>query len=116
MKVDQTGRGRDPHVDAVMGFLERGKPRQQPFCGQRCQRRYRQHMAVVLAQQAVGREPHIVERGADPGEIVFRLRRQCQRAVLADEQANPEFSLQPFDLMADRGLRHVQLGGGLRET
>jgi hypothetical protein len=28
----------------------------------------------------------------------------------ADEQANPEFLLQPFDLMADRGLGDVQLG------
>ena len=42
--------------------------------------------------------------------------RQCQRAVLPDEQANPEFLLQPFDLMADRSLRDVQLGSRQREA
>ena len=73
-------------------------------------------MVVVLAQQPVGREPQIVEGGADAGEVFLRLRRQRQRAVLADEQANAEFFLQPLDLMADRGLRDVQLGRGLRET
>ncbi len=73
-------------------------------------------MVIVLAQQAVGGKPQVVERGADPREVVFRLRRQCQRAVLADEQPNAEFFLQPLDLMADRGLRDVQLGGGLREA
>ena len=38
LEIDQAGRGGDPHVDAGMGFLERGKPRQQPFCGERRQR------------------------------------------------------------------------------
>ena len=73
-------------------------------------------MVVVLAQQAVGRKPEIVERGADAGEIFLRLLRQRQRTVLADEQANAELFLQPLDLVADRGLRDVQLGGGLGET
>ena len=73
-------------------------------------------MVVVLAQQAVGRKPEIVEGGADAGEIFLRLLRQRQRAVLADEQANAEFFLQPLDLMADRGLRDVQLGRRLREA
>ncbi len=45
-----------------------------------------------------------------------RLRRQRQRAILADEQPKAEFFLQPLDLMADRGLRDVQLGRRLRET
>ena len=99
-----------------MGFLERGQPRQQPFGGQRRQRRDRQHTVVVLAQQAVGGESQIVERGTDAGEVVLRLRRQCQGAVLADEQANPKLFLQPFDLMADRSLRDVQLGRRLREA
>ena len=67
-------------------------------------------MVVVPAQQPVGGEPQIVERGADAGEIFLGLRRQRQRAVLPDEQADPEFLLQPPDLMADRGLRDVQLG------
>ena len=73
-------------------------------------------MVVVLAQQPVGGEPQIVERGADAGEVILGLRRQGQRAVLADEQADPEFLFQPFDLMADRGLRDVQLGRRLREA
>ena len=69
-------------------------------------------MVVVLAQQPVGGEPQVVEGGADAGEIVPGLRRQRQRAVLPDEQADPEFLLQPPDLMADRGLRDVQFGRG----
>ena len=73
-------------------------------------------MVVVLAQQPIGGEPEIVEGGADAGEVVLRLRRQRQRAVLADEQADAEFLLQPLDLMADRGLRDVQFGGRLRKT
>src|SRR5437899_12096678 len=73
-------------------------------------------MIVVLAQQAVGRKPEIVECGADAGEIFLRLQRQLQLTVLADEQANAELFLQPLDLVADRGLRDVQLGGGLGET
>ena len=73
-------------------------------------------MVVVLAQQAVGRKPEIVERGADAGEIFLRLLRQRQRTVLADEQANAELFLQPLDLVADRGLRDVQLGRRLRKT
>ena len=67
-------------------------------------------MVVVLAQQPVGGEPQIVERGADAGEIFPRLRRQRQRAVLPDEQLIAELLLEPPDLMADRGLRDVQLG------
>ena len=93
-----------------------GQPRQQPFRGQRGQRRDRQHMVVVLAQQPVGREPEVVEGGADARQIVLRLRRQRQRAVLPDEQANAELFLEPPDLMADRGLRHVQLGRGQGEA
>ena len=80
------------------------------FGGERGQRRDRQHMVVVLAQQPVGREPQVVESGADAGEIFPGLRRQRQRAVLPDEQADPEFLLEPPDLMADRGLRDVQFG------
>ncbi len=67
-------------------------------------------MVVIPAQHPVGCEPQIVKRSADTGEIVFGFRRQRQRAVLPDEQANSQFLLQPFDLMADRGLRDVQLG------
>ena len=67
-------------------------------------------MVVVLAQQPVGGEPQIVERGADAGKIIPGLRRQRQRAVLPDEQADPEFLLEPPDLMADRGLGDVQFG------
>src|SRR5215216_6891435 len=73
-------------------------------------------MVIVLAQQAVGRKPEIIERGTDAGEIVLRLLRQRQRTVLADEQANAELFLQPLDLVADRGLRDVQLERRLRKT
>src|SRR5665213_1919673 len=66
-------------------------------------------MVVVLAQQAVGGEPQIVERSPDAGQIIPGLRRQRQRAVLPDEQPNPQFLLKPPDLMADRGLGDVQL-------
>jgi hypothetical protein len=65
-------------------------------------------MVLVLAQQAIGRKLEIAER-ADAGEILAGFRRQCQRPVLPDEQANPKLLLQPFDWMADRGLRDVQL-------
>ena len=99
-----------------MGFLKCRQPRQQPFGGERGQRRDGQHMVVVFAEQAVGRKPEIVERSADAGEIFLRLLRQRQRAVLADEQTNAELFLQPLDLMADRGLRDVQLGRRLGEA
>ena len=78
--------------------------------------RDRQHVVIVLAQQPVGGEPQIVERGADAGQVIPGFRRQRQRAVLPDEQANPQFLLQPPDLMADRGLRDVQLGGRIGEA
>jgi hypothetical protein len=97
-------------------FLEVGDARQQPFRGERSQRRDRQHIAVVLAQQPVGREPEVVESGADAREIFLGFRGQRQRAVLPDEQTDAEFLLQPPDLMADRGLRHVQFGRGQREA
>src|SRR5262249_54803537 len=58
----------------------------------------------------------IVEGGADARQVVARLRGQGQRAVLPDEQADAQLLLQPPDLMADRGLRHVQLGGRLGEA
>ena len=115
-EIDQRGRGGDADVDAGMRLLERGEPRQQPFGGQRGQRRDRQHMVVVLAQQPVGREPQIVKGGADAGQVIPGLRRQRQRAVLPDEQADPQLFLQPPDLMADRGLRDVQLGGRIGEA
>src|SRR5229473_1722282 len=67
-------------------------------------------MVVVFTQHPIGREPQIIKRGADTGQIILGFRCQRQRAVLPDEQANPEFLLKPFDLMADRGLRDVQLG------
>src|ERR1017187_8917034 len=67
-------------------------------------------MVVIPAQHPVGCEPQIVERRADTGEIIPGFRRQRQRAVLPEEQANPEFLLKPPDLMADGGLRDVQFG------
>ena len=73
-------------------------------------------MVVVLAQQPVGGKPEIIEGGADAGQVVFRFRRQRQRAVLPDEQANPQFLLQPPDLMADGGLRDVQFGRRIGEA
>ncbi len=73
-------------------------------------------MVVVFAQHPVGREPQIIERGADAGQVVPGFRRQGERAVLPDEQAYPEFLLETFDLMADRGLRDVELGRRLREA
>src|SRR5260370_3964176 len=73
-------------------------------------------MVVVPARARGGREPQIIERSADTGEILFGFRRQRQRAVLPDEQANPEFLLQPPDLLADRGLRDVQLGSSSGEA
>ena len=44
-----------------------GQPRQQPFGGERSQRRDRQHLVVVLAQQPVGGKPEVVEGGVDTG-------------------------------------------------
>src|SRR5713226_5988550 len=73
-------------------------------------------MVVVFTQHPVGREPQIIKRGADTGKIILGFRRQRQRAVLPDEQANSQFLLKPFDLMADSGLRDVQLGRRLREA
>lgn len=52
----------------------------------------------------------------DAGQIVPALRCQRKRTILSHEQLQPELPLQPLDLMADRGLGDVQLGGGLRET
>ena len=72
--------------------------------------RDRQHAIIVLAQQPVGGEPQVVERGADPGKVIPGLWRQRQGAVLPDKQANSKLVLQPPDLMADRGLRDVQFG------
>src|SRR6185437_15508992 len=54
--------------------------------------------------------------GADAGQIIARLRREFERAILSDEQADSEFVLQPLDLMADRGLGDVQLACGLGEA
>jgi len=99
-----------------MFLLERGQPGQKPFGGERGQGRDRQHTVVVLAQQLVGGEPEIVERGPDAREVILGLRRQGQRAVLPDKQGDSELLLQPLDLMADRGLRHVQLGRRLGEA
>jgi len=73
-------------------------------------------MVVILAQEPVGSQPQIVECRADPGEIFPGFRRQRQCAVLPDEQANPQFLLEPPDLMADRGLRDVQFGSRIGEA
>ena len=73
-------------------------------------------MVVVFAQHPVGGKPQIIKRGADAGQIILGFRRQCQRTVLPDEQANSQLLLEPFDLMADRGLRDVQLGSRLRKA
>jgi len=58
---------------------------------------------IVPAQQPFGREPQIVECGADTGQIIPRFRVNAS-ARSADEQANPQFFLKPPDLMADRGF------------
>ena len=50
------------------------------------------------------------------GQVALRLARQRQAAIAPLEQAEAELLLQPADLMADRGLRHVQLGGGEGEA
>src|ERR1700726_2763796 len=99
-----------------MGFLKGGEPWQQPLCGQRGQRTDREYMVVVVAQQPVGGEPQVVERGADAGKIIPGFRRQRQCAVFPDEQANPQFLLKPADLMADRGLGDVQFRRGNRKA
>src|SRR4030088_854872 len=49
LEVDQGGRGGDADVDPRMGFLERRKPRQQPFRRPAPQGAHRQHTIVVLA-------------------------------------------------------------------
>jgi len=85
LEIDQAGRGGDSDIDAGMLLLKRGKPRQQPLCGQRCQRADRQHMVIVLAQQPVGGKPQIVKRRANAGQIIPGFGGQCQRAVLPDE-------------------------------
>ena len=73
-------------------------------------------MVVALAQEPVGCEAQIVERSADAGEIIAGFRRQRQRAVLPDEQADSEFLLKPPYLMADSGLRDVQFGSSNGKT
>src|ERR1700759_1203421 len=73
-------------------------------------------MVVVLAQQAVGREPQIVERGADARQVISGLGRQRQRAVLPDEQADSQLLFEPPDLMADCGLGDVQFARRVGEA
>jgi len=83
--------------------------------GQRRQRGHRQDMVRCPCAAAVGSEARSLtptERLEDnPG---FRCQRQC--AFCRTKQGNPEFFLQPFDLMTDRGLRDVQLRRCLREA
>jgi hypothetical protein len=116
LEIDEGGRSGDTHIKAGMRFLEGGQPRQQPFGGERGEGGDRQHIVVALAQQAVGRKAQVIEGGADAGQVVPRLRCQRQCAVLADEQANAQFLLQPADLMADRGLRDIQFARREREA
>ena len=73
-------------------------------------------MVAIPPQHPVGGKPQIVERGADPGQVIPGFRRQRQRPVLPDEQAYPQFLLQPPDLVADRGLRDVQFGRRVGEA
>ena len=96
-----------------MGLLEAGDARQQPFGRERGQRRHGQDVVVIPAQQLVGRQPQVIEGGPDSREVLLRRRGEGERAVLADEQGDAQLFLQPLDLMADRGLRDVQLGSGL---
>lgn len=105
LEIDQTGGGRDAHVDAGMGFLKRRKPGQQPFGGEGRQRRDGQHMVVVPMEQTVGRQPQIVERRADAGKIFGRFGSERQRPVAAHEERNAKLLLETLDLMADRRLR-----------
>ncbi len=99
-----------------MRVLERRHARHQPF---RCQRRRgaddQQFIAPRPLQPRRGLA-QILERSTHRGQIALRLPRQRQAAIAPFEQANAELFLQPADLMADRGLRHVQLVGGKGEA
>src|SRR5690349_18727474 len=99
-----------------MRLLEIGQSRQQPFCSERSQCRDRQHLIVVLAFETIGSEPQVVECRSNARKVFPRLSRQRQAAVLPDEQLDPKLLFEPPDLMADRRLRDVQLGGSQREA
>ena len=116
LEIDQVRGGRDAHLDARIGVLERGHPRHQPLGGQRGRGADGQPPVVIGAAQSRGGAVQVLERGADGRQIVLRLPRQFQRAVAADEQGDAELLLQPADLMADRGLGDVQFGGRAREA
>ena len=75
-----------------------------------------QQAVAIRTPQSRGRAAQILEGRADRRQIVLRLAGQHQRAIAADEQPYAELVLEPADLMADRGLGDVELGGRTGEA
>ncbi len=59
-------------------------------------------------QQSIGRCSQIPKGGTNARQVVGRRGRERQSAIPTDEQPQSKLLLQPFDLMADGGLRDVQ--------
>ena len=64
-------------------------------------------MIAVAMQQAVGRESQVVKCRAYTRQVIAALFGECQSAVLANEEFDAEFFLEPLDLMTNGGLRDV---------
>ena len=61
--------------------------------------------------QPCGRLTQILERRPHGRQVVFPLAGQFHRTNAAQEQLHPKLILQLADLVADRGLRHMQFIG-----
>ncbi len=110
-QIDLLGRARYAQVDLRMGGAEAAEARQQPFRREGGQHRRAEHPAGVVLMEAPRRPGDAVEGDADLGEIGLRRIGQQQPPADAAKQLEAEPFLERLDLMADRRLGDVELGG-----
>ena len=71
---------------------------------------------IALRRVAVTVLVTVIALAVAAGLIIPGLRGQSQCAVLPDEQPDPQFLLEPPDLMADRGLGNIQFARRIGEA
>ena len=99
----------DPQIEIRVSGAEATEPGQEPFGGERREHADRQVAARADRCEPGGRGGDLIEGLAHRRQVALGLLGQQEPTRQAPEQPHPQAFLEALDLMADRGLGHVQL-------
>src|SRR3546814_1374457 len=116
LQVDHRRVGADAQVDLGVALVEAAEPRDQPLHGERWAGGHRQNAAVPLLAQLVDLVEEAPEGALCCGRQLLALVGEREATRAAVKQREAEAGLELLDLLADRALGDVQLGGRAREA